>query len=314
MYKNFSYISKINIRLDALISACLGISKNKAAKYCDNGFVRVDRKVRKSGYSVKEKSKIVIKEKIKDLIAGTSLEAKKLSIKIAYEDSDLIILEKPSNIHCVRKSEKEEYTIADFLADNYPSSINATENTKESGLINRLDYQTSGLVLAAKNKNTAKELKEIQKQKKIEKTYLAVVRNLPATRVICSGFTHNKDNSVELINNELDEELNIKKNETKKSYTTRITNVEKFQKNLFLLEIKGTNFYRHQIRAHLASIGSALIGDPLYNKENEYEQFFLHSSKIKFRLNSKKEIFVDIGLSSEIKNQWEKQIKKGRSD
>ena len=193
MYKNFSYISKINIRLDVLIGSCLGISKNNAAKYCNNGFVSVDRKIRKSGYSVSENSVIIIKEKIKDLIPGNLAKSHKLKseIKIAYEDSDIIILDKPKNLHCVRKIENEKLTIADFLANNYPSSIYATENTKESGLINRLDYQTSGLVLAAKHKQAAIKLKEIQKQKKIEKTYKAIVRDFPKTKVICSGFIHN---------------------------------------------------------------------------------------------------------------------------
>ena len=290
MYKNFSYISKTHTRLDVLISSCLKISKNKAGNYCDNGFVSVDRKIRKSGYSINEKSEIIIKQKIEDLIPGNSPNSSKLEIKIAYEDSDLIILDKPRNIHCVRKEKNEEPTIADFLADNYPSSIYATENTKESGLINRLDYQTSGLILAAKHKEAADELRKIQKQKKIEKTYQAIVKNFPKTKVICSGFIHNKNNSVAI-------------SEEQKDYTTRIISAERFSKNLYLLEIKGTNFYRHQIRAHLASIGSGLIGDSLYNKDSKYKQLFLHSCKIKLNIYEK-----EIAINSEIKKEWERQL------
>ncbi len=279
MYKNFSYISKINIRLDALLSSCLKISKNQAAKYCNKGLIFVDRKPRKSGYSVREKSEIVIDKKFEDIIPGNSQKNSKLNIKIAYEDNEIIILDKPIDIHCVRKSKDEAPTIADFLADYCPESISATNNTKESGLVNRLDFHTSGLILAAKSRVTAKKLKELQSKKQIEKTYIAIVGSEPKEKIISSGFIHNK-NTVELANLET-------------TYTTKITETSKLGEDLFTLEITGANFYRHQIRAHLASISSALIGDAQYNQDCikkgvKTNTYFLHSKRIKFVLNGKK--------------------------
>ena len=97
MYKNFSYISKTHTRLDALISSSLGISKNKAGKYCDNGLISVNRRIRKSGYSVKEKSEITIKEKIKDLIPGSLSSSSSCLLYTSPSPRDATLSRMPSS-------------------------------------------------------------------------------------------------------------------------------------------------------------------------------------------------------------------------
>lgn len=210
------------------------------------------------------------------------------NIDIIYEDKNIIILNKKSGILCHPDNKEYIDTLLGRL-QKYLYNRNEynpkSENSFAPALVNRIDRNTQGLVIAAKNANALKILSEKLRNREIEKYYLCV----------CVGCPKRKSATLSdyLIKNEAKNEVKIFKNPVPNSKTviTKYT-VLKEKNGLSLIEAELLTGRTHQIRAHFSAYGFALLGDGKYGKNIDnkkyggYKKQLLCSYKIKFSFES----------------------------
>lgn len=190
-------------------------------------------------------------------------------LNIIFETNNIIILNKQAGLLTQPDSGQNE-SLVDLLRQYIKNTAFAPV------VVNRLDRNTSGIVLCAKNITSAQILSALIHNRKIDKYYLAVVHGKITQEKTLTGF-HLKDKKRNLVKITLQ-----KTQEDSKEVLTKITPL-KFDaaKNITLLKIELKTGRSHQIRAHLSSIGHPLVGDKKYGGANAQRQM-LHASEITF--------------------------------
>lgn len=216
-----------------------------------------------------------------------SLKNVPFDINIVHEDDDMIIINKPSGV----KSQKD--TDSDISINEMAISylINKKGLTEESfkhfhpSVCNRLDRNTSGLILFAKNLPTAQKLGQMLKERSCKKMYRAIVLGKVEEAQEINGY---------LQKDEATNKVTITKEEIadSKPIQTAYRPVEYLADDLTLLEIHLITGRTHQIRAHLASIGHPILGDNKYgntiiNKKYKVRGQLLHAYSIEFENGDK---------------------------
>lgn len=268
------------IRLDIAISKELEeISRKKARALCAAGLVRVDGSIAKPGLLLSGAERIEILEKLKKAKLRPELVGKKggarAFIKILYEDNDIIAVSKPSGMNSLRQRAEDGITLADCIAEYFPACASVSENSLEAGLLQRLDFYTSGVILAAKNKSAHAAFRSAFREKKFLKTYLARVEGVPKE----------KEFEIEIPLFSLAKKMRVAKEGERGALfaKTKVNFLKELGGKQSLLRLTTTSGRRHQIRAHLALSGYPLVGDELYgarSKLGDREGFFLHAESI----------------------------------
>jgi len=228
-----------------------------------------------------------------------------MNLKIIYEDENVLVIDKPSGI--IVSSERnsladKEKTLIDYLIEQYPELKKVGEFPRY-GIVHRLDKDTSGILLVAKNNKTLEFLQDQFKQRKIVKKYLTLVvgkikqNQGEINTLIGRAPKDRKKQKVYLLG-----EPNSKgKREAKTYYKV----LERF-KNYTFLEIKPKTGRKHQIRCHLNWIHHPLAGDKLYGFKNQLtpenlDRQFLHASYLKTTLLTEEREFKS-NLPEDLKN------------
>ena len=270
-----------DMRIDRLLRNHLGkIPQGLIEKNLRNGKIKLNNKKVKSSKKVFYGDKInlfnfIYKEKIiqKKIKYNPSNEIIKENENLIIENNDdFIVLNKSSGIS-VQGGTKSKKNLTDIF-----SKSNIFQKTKPFS-VHRLDKDTSGVFIIAKNRETAQLLTSLFRLRKVHKTYLA----------ICHGEI---DKIKGILNNDLIRYEN-KKQIVEKAET--IFKVIDKNSNSSLLKMKPITGRKHQLRKHLFMMGHSILGDKKYNSQNNIKSLnknlMLHSYEIKFMINEKKYTF-----------------------
>jgi 23S rRNA pseudouridine1911/1915/1917 synthase len=202
---------------------------------------------------------------------------------IAYEDAELIVVDKPAGIPTHGFSGRDVDTLANVLVAEWPELSSVGRSRWEPGLLNRLDTETSGLVLVAKNQPAFNHLREQFRRRRVTKKYIALVWGEAATSgSISLALAHDpSDKSRMQVVNEFGSDRQRPRSWRALTCFLKLAN----SGEMSLLEISMKTGVTHQIRVHLAAIGHAIVGDSLYGSENYRtipERHFLHASQLEF--------------------------------
>lgn len=207
-------------------------------------------------------------------IPPTAIELDEFMKMVVYEDEDIIIMNKPAGLPVHPSMGHHEDTLANYCAYYFQTIRNSEEN---GGFIfrcvNRLDRDTSGLVLIAKNMLSSARLSNQQSEQKIHRTYLAVVTGETPDKGKIDLPIARRETSV------IERCVDFEKGDSAVTNYTRLD----YKDGYSLLEIKLETGRTHQIRVHMKAIGHPLPGDFLYNPDYTYiGRQALHSYKLDF--------------------------------
>ncbi|MDP3953464.1 MAG: RNA pseudouridine synthase [bacterium] len=205
--------------------------------------------------------------------------------KIIYENKDVAVINKPAGLLVHDDGKGSEETLVDWLRVNFPEVATVGDDPAERpGIVHRLDKDTSGIMLIPRTQAYFEYLKDLFQQKRIKKTYWAVVKGSPR-----------KDEGV------ISSPISIKPGTIKR--TTHGGKMTKEAVTSFrvlrrldgycLIEASPKTGRTHQIRVHLASIGSPVLGDTLYGSKKNKEEVprqMLHARGIEFQLEPGKSV------------------------
>ncbi|MBE6786976.1 MAG: RluA family pseudouridine synthase [Ruminococcaceae bacterium] len=204
-------------------------------------------------------------------------------LDIVYEDQNILLVDKKQGL--LVHPDKNEYgdtliaRIQRYLYEKGEYNPQ-DENSFRPALANRIDRNTGGIVISAKNAETLRILCDKIKYREIDKRYLTVVHGVPKVKsATLEGFLEKNEDKNKVY-------LSSKKTENNKTIKTKYT-LLKAKNNLSLLEIELLTGRTHQIRAHMASIGHALLGDGKYgrlrdDKKMGFNKQALYSYKLTF--------------------------------
>ena len=280
----------VNERIDKYLASITNLSRETITKMIDSEYILVNGKKVKASYKPVLGDKIEIKE---GFVKDTKVDAKKLDLDIVYEDEYLMVINKPSGLVVHPGSGNKDNTLVSGLM-YYTKNLSDIGDSDRPGIVHRLDKDTSGLMLVAKENKTHEILAEEFKKHNIHREYIALV-----------------DGVIEVSRGTIDAPIKRSKENYQKMTVASggkkaITNFEviKRYKNNTLIRLVLETGRTHQIRVHMAYIGYPIHNDPVYNKKisTSFGQF-LHSEYLKFiHPITKKELEFRCPLPDEFKD------------
>ncbi len=278
--------------LDFLVKK-LGFSLREAKRAIDRGRVSVnDKRITQKSAKVSGKLKCIV------------FEPNGYGLKPIFETQHFAVFDKPSGIAIHPKKLANTKSLLDDVRDLWGN---------EANLVHRLDKETSGLVIASKNKFAESVLKKMFQDKEVKKSYLALVKgHIQKPITIKKPIAVNKDENIKvkvLIHPEGKESITI------------VKPIKIIGENT-LVECDLLTGRQHQIRVHLFSIGHPIVGDPLYGVNNDFadrylnklvseeervkitgaKRLMLHSYKLEFNFMNNHYVIVSDSFKKELKS------------
>lgn len=226
-----------------------------------------------------------------------------MEIKIIYEDNNILVIDKPAGVTVFAEKETSEKTLVDHILEKYPE-LKENLEAPRYGIVHRLDKDTSGVLLTAKNNEALFFLQKQFKTREIDKKYIALV----------VGDIRDDQKIIETLMGRSKKDGKKQKvylpgepgNLGKRIAVTEYKVLEKFE-NYTLLEVRPKTGRKHQIRCHLAYLGHPLAGDKMYGFKNQpcpqaLSRHFLHASEMKIKL--------PLGEIKEFKSELPDELKK----
>lgn len=262
-------------RIDAYLAAELNQSRMTIQRWLENGNVTVNDKKEKASYKVQENDSIQIEEEEPQEI---SLKAQEIPISILYEDNDIIVVNKPKGMVVHPANGNPDGTLVNAIMAICKDSLSGIGGEIRPGIVHRLDKDTSGVIVIAKNDKSHINLSEQIKNHEVEKVYWALVRGIVKENQATIHMPIARSNS---------DRKKMAVSKEGKDAITHFKVIERFPEHTCtLLEVKIETGRTHQIRVHLSEIGYPVIGDTVYsNGKNEWgiEGQCLHAKSLKFK-------------------------------
>ncbi len=273
------------------------ISRSMVQKLIEQNNIKVNGKETKHSYKLKLNDEIeIIIPKAKEI----DLKAQDIPLDVIYEDNDIIVINKTKGMVVHPANGNPDGTLVNAVMNLCKDSLSGIGGEIRPGIVHRLDKDTSGAIIVAKNDKAHIALSEQLKNHEIKKTYLALVRGII------------KENEATINMPIARSKKDRKKMDVDKDGKEAITHfkvLERYKNKYTLLQINLETGRTHQIRVHLSHIGYPIIGDEVYsNGKNEWNVSgqCLHAWKLEFKhpITGKK-----ISLEAEIPEYFKNIIK-----
>lgn len=263
--------SNSGIRIDKFLTENTDYTRSKIKKMIENGSVLVNDKIVKVSYILKSADVI----KFLEYSENTSVEPQNIPLDIYYEDDDLIVVNKPSGMVVHPAPGNYSNTLVNALM-YHTSNLSSINTDVRPGIVHRIDADTSGLLLVAKNDRVHNILATAIKNKEVVREYIALVTGviLEDTATIDAPIGRDKNNRKKM----------AVTSENSKDAITHIKVLERYN-NATLIRCKLETGRTHQIRVHLNYIGHPIVNDPVYGHKKLIDKEFgqmLHAEKIGF--------------------------------
>ena len=267
------------------------ISRGEIIRKIKNGEILLNGAIAKPSYALKAGDEIKINiQKEKEKI----IPNKKIKLEIIHQDKNIIIVNKPSGMSVHPNDSEKENTLVNALIVEFPEIKKVNDGSEGSwmrpGIVHRLDKDTSGVMVVARNKKTFNELKKKFANREIEKNYVAVVH----------GHLEKKEG---IADEPIARSASFKKQKiargkmkgTARPAVTEYKLLKRYEGFDFVEALPKTG-RMHQIRVHLAFLGNPIVGDDKYTRKDLVKpagitRQLLHAQKIKFELGRKKYSF-----------------------
>ena len=295
MAKAYSFVAdESGVRLDKFVGdRCPELSRTHAQRLIGDGYITVN------GKPARASLKLSIGDKVRVTIPPTPpspLSPEAIPLNIIYEDDDLLVVDKPAGMTVHPAPGHPGHTLVNAILSHYPHLADISDSLRP-GIVHRLDKDTSGLMLVAKNRAAQANLAEQFKARSIVKAYLALVKGklTPESGIIEAAIGRDPRNRQRMA-------VVSRGREARTEYR-----VIKYIGEHTLLEIMPETGRTHQIRVHLAAIGYPVVGDPVYGVKSPYlSRQFLHACRLGFNLPSTGEY---VEFTSELPEDLEQALR-----
>jgi len=251
-------------RLDVFVSENISeFTRSFLKKHIESGCIKVNGKIQKAGYKLKSGDIIYI-EAIKNIIPDILEED--IPLDILYEDIDIIVINKPKGMVVHPAAGHYTGTVVNALMCHCKNELSGINGYLRPGIVHRIDMDTSGVIIAAKNDKAHKNLAEQFALHSINRVYEAVTINVIKD--------DNLDIDKPIGRHSVDRKKMCVTDKNSRNAVTHIKVIERFNANTFI-EARLETGRTHQIRVHMAHIGHPLLGDIVYGP-----------AKDKYKLNS----------------------------
>ncbi len=260
-------------RIDAYLSEKLeDTSRVAVQRLVTNGKVLVNGKKVKSSYKVQKKDKIEVEEEVP---VEVSLKAQNIPLEVIHEDEDIIVINKPKGMVVHPANGNPDGTLVNAVMAICKDSLSGIGGEIRPGIVHRLDKDTSGIIIVAKNDKAHINLSEQIKEHKVKKTYIALVR----------GIVKENEATINMpIGRSEKDRKKMAVTKKGKEAITHFKVLERYDKYT-LLQVNIETGRTHQIRVHLSQIGYPIVGDEVYsNGKNEWniKGQCLHAKSLEF--------------------------------
>jgi len=266
-------IENDGIRLDKFLMSNLDISRSKAQKIIDNKNIIVNGNISKASYVVKLDDVIEVLSMEDEIM---DIEAEDIPLDIVYEDEYLLVVNKPSGMVVHPGNGNYNHTLVNALMYHCNNNLSTVNGSVRPGIVHRIDADTSGLLLVAKNDMVHNDLAKQISEKSVVRKYVSLVHGVI-----------NEDSAT------IDAPIGRDKNNRKKMCVTgdnskdAVTNIRVLERysNSTLIECILETGRTHQIRVHMEYINHPVVNDPVYGykKQDDFEfGQMLHAKEIGF--------------------------------
>jgi len=287
---------KSGARLDKYVTEhCPELSRTQFQKLIGDGYITVNDHIAKAGLKLTVGDRLTV-----SLPPPTpsSLEPEAIPLNILYEDDDLLVIDKPAGLAVHPAPGHSAHTLVNAVLSHL-ASLPDTGDWRRPGIVHRLDKDTSGVMLVAKNSAAHQNLSDQFKSRSVVKAYLALVK----------GHLTPQDGTIEapIGRNRVHRERMAVVAEGKGRQASTQYHVVSYTDSYTLLEVRPQTGRTHQIRVHLAAIGYPLVGDKVYGVKSPYlSRQFLHASFLGFHLPSSGEY---VEFTSELPQDLQQALK-----
>lgn len=263
-----------NMRLDVYIASKYeNLSRNMIQRLIENGDILVNGTSKKVSYKIQRSDEIEITvPEARDL----NIKPEKIPLEVVYEDSDIIVVNKPKGLVVHPANGNPDGTLVNAIMDLCKGSLSGIGGEIRPGIVHRLDKDTSGLLIIAKNDIAHINMSNQIKDRQVKKIYIALVR----------GIVGEDEATINMpIGRSTKDRKKMAVRKDGKEAVTHFKVLKRYNKYT-LLEVKIDTGRTHQIRVHMTEIGHPVVGDMVYSKgKNEFgvEGQMLHAKSLDFK-------------------------------
>jgi 23S rRNA pseudouridine1911/1915/1917 synthase len=261
------------VRLDKWINERQpDVSRTRAQRLIQDGFIRINGTLARPSVKIAVGDEITIELPPRP---ASTLTPENIPLTIVYEDDDLLVVDKPPGLTVHPAPGHSEHTLVNAILSRLTQPDTGEE--RRPGIVHRLDKDTSGLIIVAKNPKAHDDLTGQFKRREVSKVYLALVNGHVSPREGVVEAPIGRDRSHR-------ERMAIADAVHGREASTRYR-VLKYVGDFSLLELRPETGRTHQIRVHFAAIGHPVVGDTVYGTGSDVvSRQFLHAHRLRFRL------------------------------